>query len=174
MRIEPLFVEFWDIPKPLTITQYMLQIHTQDSAVPHLSPQDIFTELDLIHYQHQRLGTAYTGVPGISIIPFVFSLLDSLFSRVHRIAPRAIEEIIVMPIDGRIFVTTHLENANPGMKACDLFAAQAENELETDFAAALRPVLLIQNCNHQKWKAAGGGIFRLIPQENPNSAPMVK
>ena len=135
-------------------------------------PEEIYTELDLMHYQHQRLGGSFRGVPGIAIPAFTFSLLDSLWSRAARIDSQALLDIVVVPVDIGLFITTHIENSHAGDRACGIMAAHVSNPLEQEFVDKLRTTILGQHRNHRRWIANGGRIFRLIPQDN--SSPAIK
>jgi hypothetical protein len=141
-------------------------------ATQPITPEEIYTELDLMHYQHQRLGGNFQGVPGIAIPAFTFSLLDSLWSRTARIDPRALLDIVVVPVDSGLFITIHIENSHAGDRAWAIMAAHVSNPLEQEFVDKFQTTILGQHRNHRRWIANGGRIFRLIPQDN--SSPAIK
>jgi hypothetical protein len=126
-----------------------------------IHPEEIYTMDDLLHYQHQRLGSEFQGVPGISIPSFNFSLLDSLLSKAMRVDRQAFQDMIVVPDEEDLFVTTHLEVGDAGQRICNVLTRLAQHPLETEFVVKFRLTTLDQHWNHWQWMANGRRIFQL-------------
>jgi len=148
------------------LRQYGYCMHTR--AIDLIQPDQICTLADLAAYHEQRLGYPSSPIPTVVVPRFNLALLSPLFERLWRRNAPVMRHLLVLVAGEEYWVTTHFESPEVARRLHEAALANAENQLENEFASALGLVAEAQARNHARWVADGQCYYRPVSDQQDN------